>query len=270
MEPQRLKAGQGWEWIKQAWGLFLKSPLMWLGIFGALALFSYYAPGIAVFRFAIPGKIVSTFVLLSPALLPIFLVGLFYGCDSLEAGGKLRVSHLFKGFKRNSGELITLGGIIVISFILSSLISIKMFGNYPSDPYIRPLFSFLSASGASTINGNYLLATLITVLLLPISMALVFAPFLIAFHNCSIPKALALSLFGFLKNIVAFLIFSLAIFSIFFIISLIALVPFGKMGSVGHVPFFLAQILFKILLLTSLYAAYHDIFPTTKSAVGAG
>ena len=32
MEPQRLKSRQGWEWIKQGYGLFMKSPLLWIRI----------------------------------------------------------------------------------------------------------------------------------------------------------------------------------------------------------------------------------------------
>ena len=30
MEPQHLAAGQGWQWIKQGYALFMKAPLLWI------------------------------------------------------------------------------------------------------------------------------------------------------------------------------------------------------------------------------------------------
>ena len=48
MEPQRLKAGHGWQWIKQGYALFMKSPLLWIVLLLILAAVSFLSVSFVV------------------------------------------------------------------------------------------------------------------------------------------------------------------------------------------------------------------------------
>src|SRR5580700_3196787 len=76
-EPRTVDAGQGWNWIAEAWGLFLKSPGVWIVDF-LILLVLYFVLHILPFF----GHLAS-FV-----LWPIVLGGMMLGCRALARGEK--------------------------------------------------------------------------------------------------------------------------------------------------------------------------------------
>ncbi len=144
MEPQRLKAGQGWEWIKQGYALFMKSPILWVVLLSICVVAAVGISSVPV----IGEPLVSL-------LMPVVLAGLMAGCRSLEQGEELELAHLFSGFKQHTSHLVTLGGISLVSQYLifgammlaggATLVGLLMSGQPDTDPNV--MMQALAGSG---------------------------------------------------------------------------------------------------------------------------
>lgn len=238
MEPQRLAAGQGWQWIKQGYALFMKAPLLWV----VLLLICFIA---AVGLSAVP--VVGE--PLASLLLPAVLAGLMAGCRALEHGEELELAHLFSGFQQRTAQLVTLGGIALVGqFVIfgvmmmvggATLVSILMSGQTPQDPEI--IRQAVSGAGIAVLLGFTLFSVLV--------MAMQFAPMLVFFNNVAPVTAMKLSFRAFLHNIGPMSVYGLIII----FLSILATIPM-MLGWLVLMP----------IMFTSIYVAYNDIFPAPK------
>ncbi|MDP2851955.1 MAG: BPSS1780 family membrane protein, partial [Gallionella sp.] len=196
MEPQRLAAGQGWQWIKQGYALFMKAPLLWVVV---LLICLIAVAGLS----AVP--VVGE--PLASLLLPAVLAGLMVGCRALEHGEELELAHLFSGFRQHTAQLVTLGGIALVGQFLifgvmmmvggATLVGILMSGQPVEDPEI--IKQAISGAGIAVLLG----ITLFSVLL----MTMQFAPMLVYFNNATPLEAMKLSLRAFIDNIGPMLVY---------------------------------------------------------------
>jgi hypothetical protein len=244
MEPQRLTAGQGWQWIKQGFALFMKAPLLWV-----VLLIICVVTALAISSVPIIGE---PFVSL---LMPAIIVGLMAGCRALSQGEELELAHLFSGFKQHISPLITLGGISLISQYLilglmmavggATLVGILVSGPPESN---NPDVIIQAAAGAS-------FAVLLGVVLFSLlMMAMQFAPMLVYFRNVPPVQAMKLSLRAFLHNVMPMLVYG---------------VTFMFLAVLASLPMLLGWLVLLPLVFTSLYASYSDIFPPLKEADNA-
>jgi hypothetical protein len=221
-------AGNGWLWIVDGWNLFKRQPGIWL-----VQMLIMYV------MFVIPflGLLVS--IVLGPPL----IAGLMIGCRVLDEGGSLKVEHLFAGFREHFGKLLAIGllylaAVVVISLVTGLIAGFHLFGLLAggrSDPAAL-------AGAALTI----LLALLVMLgLLVPVVMALWFAPALVVFNQQGPVAALCSSFAGCLRNIVPFLIYGV-----------ILLIP----SIVATVPYMLGWLLLGPIVVGSTYKAYRDIY----------
>jgi uncharacterized membrane protein len=237
MEPQSLAAGQGWEWIKQGFALFKKAPLLWI-----VLLLICIAAAVAVSAIPLLGEPLVSL------LMPVILIGLMAGCQSLESNEELELAHLFSGFHRHTAQLVTLGGIALVGQYLifglmmlvggAELVSILM-SKPEADPHI--LIQALAGAGFAVLLGAVLFSVLM--------MAMQFAPMLVFFNNVSPQQAMKLSLRAFLKNIVPMLVY---------------ITTFMFLALLASIPMMLGWLVLLPLVFTSLYASYRDIFPPEK------
>ena len=110
MEIRTVTASRGWQWIKQGIALFMKGPLQWV-------LF------VSVLFVAIKVILLIPLIgLLVMLVLPVLLVGMMEGCRALEIGKPLAFGYLLSGFVRNTGALLTLGGISLAGNLLVVLV----------------------------------------------------------------------------------------------------------------------------------------------------
>lgn len=235
MEPQHLQAGQGWQWIKRGYALFMRAPLLWVVLlvicFAAAALLS-----------AIPvaGEALTSL------LLPVVLAGIMTGCRAVEKDDELELAHLFSGFHKHTSRLVTLGGISLVGQLLifgvmalaggASLVGILMSGQPPQDPQV--IADAMAGAGFAVLLGLVLFSILM--------MAMQFAPMLVYFNNVAPVEALKLSLRGFLANIGPMLLYG------------ITLVILAVLASI---PMMLGWLVLMPIIFTSLYASYRSIFP---------
>ena len=238
MEPQRLAAGQGWQWIKQGYALFMKAPLLWV----VLLLICFFAVA-GLSAVPVVGEPLTSL------LLPVVLVGLMTGCRALEHGEELELAHLFSGFRQRTAQLVTLGGIALVGQFLifgvmmmvggATLVGILMSGQPVEDPEI--IKQAISGAGIAILLG----VTLFSVLL----MSMQFAPMLVYFNGATPLEAMKLSLRAFIDNIGPMLVYS---------------VTFMLLAILASIPMMLGWLVLMPLVFTSLYACYCDILPIAK------
>ena len=236
-DGQKVATSRGVEWFSEAWGLFKASPGIWVVMFIVFMVLSL------VFAIIPMGSLVSS--LCYPAV----VAGVMLGCRSLEEGGALTVGHLFAGFKKNVGSLILVGllymvGMMLIGFVagISAALMIPfMMGGTNFNPND---FSSLMAMAPWFV----LIALIALALMLPLIMALWFAPALVVFHDMQPMASMKASFQGCLKNFVPFLVYGI----VGFLLGVLALVPFG-LGLLVYGP----------LLWGTMYVGYRDIFVRT-------
>ncbi len=242
MEAQRLQAGRGWEWIKQGYALFMKAPLLWI-VFMLICLVAI----IAVVAIPFIGEPLVTL------LMPVLVVGWMAGCRALHNGEELELPHLFSGIQKHLSPLVTLGGITLISQYLilgvmmlvggSALVGILM-NNEVADPSI--ITTAIAGAGLAVLIGLVLFSVLL--------MATQFAPMLIYFNNAPVVPAMKLSLRAFTHNIRAMFVYG---------------ITFTFLAILASLPMLLGWLVLLPVMLTSLYAAFIDIFPPIKDATSA-
>lgn len=225
--------GNGWTWMAHAWGLFRAAMGAWIGmvvvfavIFFVLALIPLVGP-------------IASFV-----LGPVFTAGFVMAARSADEGGEVQFSQLFAGFKHRFGTLAAVGGLylvgtIVIVFAASMLTGIGMFS---------VLGGAATPEQAARLGLTLAIAVLLVVaLMLPLVMAIWFAPPLVAFHDMGAWEAMKASFFGCLKNLLPFLLYGIVVF--------IAAV-------IASIPLFLGWLVLGPVIAASLYTSYRDIYFT--------
>lgn len=239
METRKVTALHGWQWIREGWTLFQKSPVLWvvlvvIGLTGLIALS------------AVPtvGEPLAT--LLFPAL----LAGYMQGCRALDRGEELELAHLFAGFRHHSQQLVTLGGINYVGQLLifgvmtlaggATLVGLFMSGKPIDDPAL--VSQAVAGAGFAILLGFALFAALL--------MAGQFAPMLVTFDKAGAIPALKASLMACLDNIVPISVYCLM------------LLPFALAASL---PAMLGWLVLLPVLFTSLYAAYRDLFASSPN-----
>jgi len=234
MEARRVAAGNGWQWISSGFALFKASPVIWIALF-----FIYLLIGMGLSIVPVVGPVVLNL------LAPVFMAGFMMGCRAIEMGEELEINHLFAGFKQNTAQLITVGGIYLAGIIIVVGVVFMMMGGAA----LGGLFSGHApddAAAAAAASGGMLMALLVVMaVILPLIMAYWFAPTLVVFHDMKATDAMKLSFSACLQNLVPFTVYSL----ISMVLMLLAMIPLG-LGLLVMIP----------TMTASLYVSYRDIF----------
>lgn len=224
-------AGQGWAWIADGFGLFRKSPGIWIALVVLLLVI------LLVLAFIPLLGAVATFL-----LMPVFIGGLTLGCRALQGGGELELGHLFAGFdKAHAGNLIVLGALAIGGWIIVMLPVVAIAGAGAVVGVMRG-----DAAGMAAMGGSLMLAWLVALALsVPIYMALWFAPALVVLRGMAPVAAVKASFYGCLSNIVPFLVYSIV---------------FVVLGVLASIPLLLGWLVLGPVTVASVYVAYRDIF----------
>jgi len=229
LEGRKVEAGRGMAWITRGWELFRQAPGVWIGL-GVVYVVILMAVGIIPFLGGIAVNV----------LLPIFLGGIMLGCKALDEGNDLTLGHLFAGFSNNTGNLAVAGLIYLLGIVVVVIIAMVI-------GVIFGVGAGLSGSsgGATAILVTVLISLVVFALIVPLAMAIWFAPALIVFHDVSPFDAMKASFFACLKNIVPFLVYGL----VYLVVAIIA-----------SIPLFLGWLVLIPVTMASIYAGYRDMF----------
>lgn len=229
LQIRQVPIGNAWAWIVSGFQLFKANPAMWI-----ILLVIYLAIMIPISLLPVVGSVVSTL------LAPVFAAGMMWGCQALVRNQDLEINHLFAGFKQNTAQLIALGGIYMLSFLVIAVFVVLALDKEAIELLVNG--KDLSSGQAEGMMLPILIAMLF---IMPVLMAYWFAPVLAGLHNLSAVEAMKLSFAACLKNMLPFLLYGL----IFMALLIVAIIPFG-LGLLVAVP----------VMMTSLYASYVDVF----------
>jgi uncharacterized membrane protein len=232
-EGQAVAAGNGWQWIADAWQIFKQQPGMWIAI---VVIF------IVIFMLISLIPIVGG--LAAALLAPVFAGGIAIGCQAMREGGELEIGHLFAGFKQNTGKLVLIGVFNLAAFIVIGVLVAVIAGAGVAAAMMGG--GQMGAGQAVASAGAIVLAVLVALALsVPVYMAIWFAAPLVALNDFDTIAAIKTSFFACLRNIVPFLLYGVVMFAL---------------AIVASIPVFLGWLVLAPVLAASVYTAYRDIF----------
>lgn len=227
--PRMVSVGRGVSWIGEGFGHFKQDPGPWILIC------------IVGFVILLVTSIIPFVSILMMIFTYVWVGGLMLGCKAQDDGEHIQLSHLFAGWQKNVGGLILLSVIFMVFYIVIMVVAMgSMFMT------VLGLGGEMDPAMTGDIITSFLLPFLIGMLfVIPLTMAVWFAPALIIIHDTPVIKAMTMSFMGCLKNVVPFLIYGI----LMSLIGLVAAIPFG-----------LGLLIFMPMAFGGLYRAYKDIF----------
>src|SRR2546427_1269557 len=195
-EGHPVPSGHGWTWIAGAWKLFKRQPGTWVAI-AIIAIVIF----IAYYFMRAFGNILGIL------LTPVFTAGVVIGAKALDEGRKVEIAHLFAGFTNRFGALIAVGAIY-----LALLLAIVVVSALATGVSVWVMLSASPDLTSATLSAmlSILLAWLIALaLMVPVVMAVWFAPPLGVFNELGALDALEASFLGCLQNIGPLLLYRL-------------------------------------------------------------
>jgi uncharacterized membrane protein len=235
-EGRGVPAGNGWQWIPDAWAFMAGQRGTFIGVFILMLVINIVAQFIPII-----GPLAVT--LFSPVLIGGFVLG----CDAVRRGDALEVGHLFAGFQRHTGKLVALGAISLAFGVVAAVVMLMIVGA----SFLPLLVGGAEPSPEEVMNMMLpmLLAVLVIMAIsLPLTMAMLFATPLIVLKDFDVGAALKVSFYACLKNVLPFLVWSVAIM---------------VLGLLAAIPLFLGWLLLGPVMMVSLYTSYRDIFHET-------
>jgi hypothetical protein len=224
--------GRGWEWIAEGFALFKKQPGTWI-----LILIVFIVCAALIHLVPVIGSLAGML------LTQVFMGGLMLGCRALDRDGTLELGHLFAGFKQNTGDLVVLGVLTLVGWIIALIPALLIAGG---GAFMAMMAGGSPAMHVGAMGLSFVLAMLVTLALaVPLYMALWFAPALIMFNQLKPVDAMKASFYACLKNIVPFLIYGVIIM----VLCIVAAIPFG-----------LGFLVLGPVTIGSIYASYRDVF----------
>lgn len=243
-EPHLVDTDHATAWLSGGWKLFMAAPAIWIAIgvvFAVMHVLLGMMPGLGGIAYML--------------LLPVLTAGLMEASRVTETGAALQFDALFAGFRQRTGNLVmlgllSLGALIVIGVIVFVIVligggmgAVSAVKNI-ADAGAEAAITTSSASIGMAV-GSLLLASLVTLaLLLPLTMALWFAPALVFFDGMTPLAAMKSSLVASTHNWLA-----LSVYGILAGI-LMAIATITVVGLLVIVP----------LIATSVFLSYRDIF----------
>ena len=241
MKIRNVAPGRGWQWIIAAFQLFRRNPLIWVVLNMVLTL-------IAVGLSMLP--VIGPYMLY--LLTPVFLGGIMTAAKDLEAGQDIEIAHLFRGFRHNAAQLVTVGGVYLVGQVVISGVMLTI-GGPEFQEAVKAGIGALDASSLTLEGARRVLLAMLagTLLFVPLAMAVWFAPALVILDDQSGFQSLWNSLLASVRNTLPLLVYSVASA----ILLLFAVIPFG-LGLVLWIP---------VMLLT-IYTSYRDVFVSPDAA----
>ncbi|HZX29724.1 MAG TPA: BPSS1780 family membrane protein [Rhodocyclaceae bacterium] len=225
-DGQQVPAGNGIGWIGKGWDMFREAPGTWIGLSLTFLLITIVIGMIPLVNFFFN------------LILPVFIGGLMMGCKAQEEGEELRVGHLFAAFSSHAGKLILVGLVYLVGIIALIIVMAVVGGGIGFG-------AAMMGSGKPPILAMLLIGLLAFALMVPLAMAVWYAPALVVFHEVPPVQAMKSSFFACLKNFLPFLVYGL----VTMVLAILACLPI-----------FLGWLVLFPVLQASIYASYKDMF----------
>ena len=235
-----LKASRGAAWLSEAFTLFRRAPLAWVGLCAGWIAITF-----ALILLPFIGGVLANF------LQPVFFASFAIAAYRQSAGERVVMADLFAAFKRNMRPLVNLGALLLLAeiaiFALMALMGLPMAASTER--------SFTLTEYVDALKGKEWILSVGFLMTVAVKGALWFAPPLIAFHGMTTIQAMRWSLFAAISNLGAMMVYGAALLALF----LVALMPWA-LGLVVVVP----------LMVISTYIGYREVFEAADTKVVSG
>lgn len=229
-QPRACDAGAGTRWVSQAWTLFKARPGLWVGM------------GVVLFVLMMVLSMIPGLNFLLSLGFAVIVAGWVIGAYELDENQNLEFTHLFAGFQRNVGQLLLLGLLYLVGLFVCVLLGILV-GAVAGGAHALTQVRWDQASGGLIL--AVLLGSLVVLaLIVPLAMAIWFAPALVALNDMPAVDAMKLSFKACLANIVPFLLYGLVLVGL----GILALLTLG----LGYL------VLFPMIYIT-YYTSYREV-----------
>ncbi len=233
-DARAVPAGHGWKWITDGWELFRRQPGTWILLLVVFVLIS-----VLIALIPILGSIAGNL------LWPVFAGGIMLGCRELDQGGELTVGHLFAGFRDHFGRLVVVGILYLVALIAVVVVAFAITG---AGIGFGALLGAERGGAEPSVRAILLGVLVALALIIPVVMAVWFAPTLVVMNDLGVGAALQASFRACLKNIIPFLVYGL--------------IGFG-LAIVASIPLGLGWFVLGPTIAASMYTSYRDIFYTS-------
>ena len=235
MVLKSVSIGRGVSWITEAFPYFSRNPLGWI------------AAIIVFFILSIVFELIPFGFVIVNIFYPVIIGGYMLGCMAHYQGNSFEFQHLFAGFREPYFKRLTLLGVfyliaLLMIVVLTVILIIAILGSMEIFQQIeRGQIDDVSAYTEEFLLFLLVLATLI----LPLIMAMWFAPAIIIQTDKAAHSAMILSFNACMKNILPFTLYGLVVL----ILAIIAAIPL-LLGYLVLLP----------VLSASVYVAFLDCF----------
>ena len=234
VKVSEVSAGRGARWLVEAWGLFRRRPMAWIGLAAGWLIVTF---GLIIVPLI--GGVVANF--LQPAFFASFAMAAIRQVNGEPVG----MGDLFLGFRKNLRALVNLGAVLLIVeiaiFALMALLGLPLATS--SDK------AFTMAEYVEMLKGREWILVIGFLLTVAVKGALWFAPPLIALHDMPMTHAIRWSAYAALSNVGAMIVYGLALMALFFA----ALIPWA-LGLIVVIP----------MMAISTYVGYRDVFESSS------
>lgn len=231
---RRLPFVHGWRWIAQGFALFRRAALIWVVLAMIMVL-------LALALSMIP--VLGSYLLY--LLTPILLGGLMVAARDTEAGQEIEIAHLFRGFRENAAQLVTVGGVYLVGNVVIAGMALSLGGED-----LRQVIEAARAGKPESVDPDAAKRASVAVLataalFLPLAMAMWFAPALVMLQGVPAWRAMALSVRACLINALPFLLYGV-VMSVLLLVAL----ALAVVGIALWLP----------LAILTAYTAWRDVF----------
>ncbi|MEX2481620.1 MAG: BPSS1780 family membrane protein [Gammaproteobacteria bacterium] len=220
----------GWRWLAAGWDSLRRDAGLWVGMMVVFILINLVAQFI---------PFIGT--LLMSLLFPVFAGGFMLGCRAQEEGSGLEFGHLFAGFREHTPRLVVVGAVSLAGAVAATLLMLSVLGSV----VFSAMTSGAEAAPAVPLASGLLAVSLALAVMVPVYMAIWFAPALIVLQDAPAVPALKASFAACLKNFPAFMFYGVVLMVLAFLATL---------------PFLLGWLVLGPVVVGSVYAAYRDIY----------
>jgi uncharacterized membrane protein len=228
-------------WFGQAWREhFVKTPLAWLALLGLWLIAT-----IVLIVIPLVGQVAANI------LQPAFFAGIMLACRAQERGVEPQMNALIAAFRQHPRPLIVAG--CVIFFIELLIMMLVMSLGLPeitlTEDGKRPDFAAFRVA----MEGKEWIAAVFFVLVALVKGVFWFVPPLLAFHNMKASDAIRWSVYAFLSNLGAILLYGVLVMALFMLVIL----TYGA-----------AMVVALPLLAITNYTGYKAMFAETPVQLG--
>ena len=236
---RRVETGAGMEWIVDAWRIFVRAPFMWIAMAIAYAVF-----------FTVISVVPLVGWLLGGLLWTVVGAGWLEGAAAVDRGEALEPSHLFAGFRRQLVPLLWLGalyvaGEVAILLVMGAVATVGMGASGAMAAILNGNLAEITSIELASFKALLLVLLVGMGLMVPLMMAIWFAPALVYFHGESPWAAMRSSFLACAVNVLPFTIYGL----VMLVLAILA-----------AIPLMLGYLLLGPLVLLTAYTSYRDIY----------